>query len=742
MTTRIGKYEILGQLGAGGMGVVYRARDTTLDRFVALKVLRQKLRAGDNARKRFLNEARVAAALTHPNIVGIYELGFQEDQPFIAMEYLSGRDLGELIERRHPLSLRQRAGIALQVARALEHAHSHGVIHRDVKPANIRILKNGLVKLMDFGIAKATGELLPGLTTTGAVIGSALYMSPEQARGETLTPASDIFSFGAVVYEILTGRRPFAADSIAAVIFRILAEEPPPLTPEQATPELKQLVKRCMHKSVGQRFQSFTPIIRILQSIRRQIPRSSGNKDLLPLGRAVGERRRDGSITDTSGRVLLGSLSETIELQDENPVDLGREPSGEMLALAEDGGDASPTGQSTMSRESLQSTDMTTSLRVPVASTPASTNSSPALSSGGRPSDGNSGASEQTDRPDLASDFELNIPGKGLLKRVRPASSATDSALLLRKFRPLDAHDPARSQPNRRFGFLGVLLAVVSVGIFAGVGASWFLGSGGVSKLLARFGVADKRVEPTPVPRPPVVLPPSSQRSPVAVATAVPTIRVARPTPTKLAPTSLPGSSRGPTKRGSGALQQAFPTPAGRQATPLRAPLVASPTGSTQAAHTATPLLLTPTPAGRTMGQLIVQTEPWAYFTLDDEPTQYETPAGMDLVAQTYRIKIFRDGYQSIERHVIVETNQINTQRYKLLKLERGAVTIMPQGPSWVYFRIDGGKVKTTPHAPLELSAGMHTVVVSQKGYKKVIQRFEVQPGKQQEVWIPMEKEP
>jgi serine/threonine-protein kinase len=273
---RLGKYELLDELGAGGMAVVYRAHDTLLQRTVALKVINQRLHSGESARKRFLNEARVAAALSHPNIISIYELGVEDGFPFIAMEYLPGRDLRDLLDERQTLEVRHKVNIALQIARALEHAHGRGVIHRDVKPANIRILESGIVKLMDFGIAKFLEEETSRLTRTGAVVGSTPYLSPEQLQGEEPSAASDAFAFGIVLYELLTYVRPFNAANPAATVYRILHVEAPPILDEQVPERLKSLVEACLRKPSATRLSSFPEIVRELLAIRSELAVAAG----------------------------------------------------------------------------------------------------------------------------------------------------------------------------------------------------------------------------------------------------------------------------------------------------------------------------------------------------------------------------------------------------------------------------------------------------------------------------------
>jgi serine/threonine-protein kinase len=261
---RIGKYEVEGVLGEGGMAVVYKARDTVLGRDVALKVIHQFLQEGERARRRFLNEARVAATLTHPNIVTVFELGEDGSLPYIAMEYLPGRDLAHHVEAGD-LNLAQKIEVARQVALGLEHAHSRQVIHRDIKPRNIKLLPTGAVKLMDFGIAKLASE---HLTKTGHAVGTPSYMSPEQILGQSVRPASDVFSFGVVLYELLSGRLPFAGRNLQELIAAIVGAIPPPLWIEdRGGSELIELVMRCLAKPLEERYAGFTQVVVELERV-------------------------------------------------------------------------------------------------------------------------------------------------------------------------------------------------------------------------------------------------------------------------------------------------------------------------------------------------------------------------------------------------------------------------------------------------------------------------------------------
>jgi serine/threonine protein kinase/dipeptidyl aminopeptidase/acylaminoacyl peptidase len=275
--TRLGRFILLGKLGEGGMGVVYKARDTLLNRDVALKVL--PLAKADDAerRARLLKEAQAASALRHANIVIVYEFGEEAGQQYVVMELVEGKPLNELIPSTG-MPVPQVLKAASQVAGALAAAHEAGIVHRDLKPANIMMDGEGRVKVLDFGIAKLAGPepaddeatRTAGLTREGAIIGSASYMSPEQARGWTVDARSDIFSFGSLVYEMLTGRQAFPGESVAARMVAVLEREPVPLTGAApgTPPELERLVSRCLRKDVALRSQHIADVKVALDELR------------------------------------------------------------------------------------------------------------------------------------------------------------------------------------------------------------------------------------------------------------------------------------------------------------------------------------------------------------------------------------------------------------------------------------------------------------------------------------------
>jgi serine/threonine protein kinase/Tfp pilus assembly protein PilF len=277
----ISHYSILRKLGAGGMGEVYLAEDTHLDRKVAIKFLPSELAADEQAKKRLVREAKAAATLDHSNICAIHEVGEEEGHSFIVMQYVEGETLAVKLKRQ-AMELREALTVATQIADALAEAHAHQIIHRDVKPQNIMLTTGGQVKVLDFGLAKpvlerdAVGEeasTLSMLTEPGTTVGTVPYMSPEQVRGETLDGRTDVFSFGAVLYEMLSGRHPFQAESVGATMSSILTKDPAPLAryAAEVPDELQRIVRKALSKDKEGRYQGIKDLLIDLRELKHEL---------------------------------------------------------------------------------------------------------------------------------------------------------------------------------------------------------------------------------------------------------------------------------------------------------------------------------------------------------------------------------------------------------------------------------------------------------------------------------------
>jgi len=272
----LGHYQITDKLGEGGMGVVYKARDTHLDRFVAIKVLAAEKVADPDRKRRFAQEAKAASALNHPNIVHVYDIDQADGTDYMAMEYVEGKTLAQLIPRRG-MQLGEALKYAVQIADALARAHGAGIVHRDLKPSNIMIDEHGLVKVLDFGLAKLaetapsggdeTTRTVEATTEKGTIVGTTAYMSPEQAAGRKVDARSDIFSFGSVLYEMVTGRRAFEADSKFSTLAAVIERDPASLAGEVPY-DLEKIVTRCLRKDPERRFQHMHDLKVLLQEFK------------------------------------------------------------------------------------------------------------------------------------------------------------------------------------------------------------------------------------------------------------------------------------------------------------------------------------------------------------------------------------------------------------------------------------------------------------------------------------------
>jgi serine/threonine protein kinase len=286
--TALSHYSIVSKLGAGGMGEVYLAHDTKLDRKVALKILPAEVASNRDRMDRFTREAKSAAALNHPNIAHIYEIGESEGTNFIAMEFVDGKTLREKIHQEKS-ELRVLLKHLLQVAEGLGKAHASGIVHRDLKPDNIMITHDGHAKILDFGLAKLVETSGPGLgqseggeaptavmqqhSVPGRIMGTVGYMSPEQAQAKTVDQRSDIFSFGCIHYEAATGRRPFAGDSVVDSLHRIIYQAAPAITDfnPSASPELQRVIRKCLTKEPEKRYQTIRDTANDLEELLEEM---------------------------------------------------------------------------------------------------------------------------------------------------------------------------------------------------------------------------------------------------------------------------------------------------------------------------------------------------------------------------------------------------------------------------------------------------------------------------------------
>jgi serine/threonine protein kinase len=310
--TRLSHYDVIQKLGEGGMATVYKARDITLERIVALKVLPPSVTANPERKLRFVQEARTASSLNHPNIVHIYEIGCSDAVDFIAMEYVQGNSLDQSIGRKG-LPWTEVLKYAVQIADALTAAHTAGVIHRDLKPGNLMITEQGLIKVLDFGLAKLTepldSEELDAAATIGpkprteegTILGTIAYMSPEQAEGKKVDARSDIFSFGSVLYEMVTGRRAFQGDTKISVLSAILNHEPAPISQvvDGVPHELVRTITRCLRKDSERRFQLMKDVKIALEELKEEAGSSRWPTALQPA------RRRGVRAAVTAGLVVF-----------------------------------------------------------------------------------------------------------------------------------------------------------------------------------------------------------------------------------------------------------------------------------------------------------------------------------------------------------------------------------------------------------------------------------------------------
>ena len=373
----VGKYRILDLVGEGAMGVVYRGVDTVLNRTVALKVMSESVARQQDLRDRFLREAQAAGSLQHPNVVTIYDFGEVDGHLYIAMEYVDGMDLERMLAAHEPLTIHQRLDIAIDVLNGLSFAHRHGIVHRDVKPANIRITEEGRAKVMDFGVAYLDSS---SLTKTGMMMGTPSYMAPEQVVGGKISPATDIFAMGSVLYELLTGARPFEGNTLHNTLYKIVSEEPPPI--RDVMPglpgALDRIVRKALAKDPESRYKGALEMADELAAVRAELDSEKRTTSTLSLRRsmetAIAQRTQKRSKRRTyamvAGLVLLvsGAAATAVMLGDGD-----QEPDSQPIAMAPPESAAGATLPNTAASDSVGPAEDTVAAQLPAPDTAADT---------------------------------------------------------------------------------------------------------------------------------------------------------------------------------------------------------------------------------------------------------------------------------------------------------------------------------------------------------------------------------
>ncbi len=277
---KLGRYEIIRELGRGAMGVVFKARDPLIGRVVALKTITAGLAQDPDLLQRFYREAQAAGSLQHPNVITIYEMGEEGGTPFIAMEWVDGNSLEQIISQRLPLLLAQKLDYIVQTCHALDYAHRRGIVHRDIKPGNIMVTKEGQVKVVDFGVARLVDT---SKTQTGTLLGTLAYMSPQQLRGGHANERSDIWSVGVTFYELLSYQKPFTGQNHAALLLSIISDEPAPIgkyAPE-CPPGLQTVLQKILYKDEAERFQTMAGLVSELEPIWEKMQHEAVEKLVL-----------------------------------------------------------------------------------------------------------------------------------------------------------------------------------------------------------------------------------------------------------------------------------------------------------------------------------------------------------------------------------------------------------------------------------------------------------------------------
>jgi serine/threonine protein kinase len=297
---RIGRYDLVERIGTGGMGIVSRGRDSVLGRAVAVKMLVSDVDTSDEARERFFREARSAGQLTHRNIITIYDFGEEDGRAYIVMELLAGESLSSLLGRNERFALEHQVEIMARVCEGLAFAHSRGIVHRDVKPGNLFITRDGQVKILDFGVARIASSKL---TRSGLIVGTPDYMSPEQVMGAAVDARSDVFAAGAVFYQLLSGRKPFAAKRLPQVLANVVKETPPAISEDDAPGELTAIVMKALEKDPASRYHHMIEMMASLTRFRQSWDRETRELAMLACSRYQENERLLGARAAAGGPV-------------------------------------------------------------------------------------------------------------------------------------------------------------------------------------------------------------------------------------------------------------------------------------------------------------------------------------------------------------------------------------------------------------------------------------------------------
>jgi eukaryotic-like serine/threonine-protein kinase len=334
MPERIGRFRVVERIGRGAMGIVYSARNIESGRPVAIKLMMADLEGDRETRVRFEREARVAGEMLHRNVINVYEMGEEDGRLYMVMELLDGETLGDYLRRVGKLPLERALDLMMQMCEGLAVAHAHAIVHRDIKPGNLFVLRDGGLKILDFGVARLANS---SMTASGFIVGTPDFMSPEQARGKGIDQRSDVFSAGAVFYYMLSGRKPFMANDLPAVIHKVNSEAPPPLAPDEAPPGLARIVMKALAKLTDDRYADMGALLADLVRFEREYDRESrtmalvARQEAVELAGLVSERLtladRIGVVTDASESPFSDELLDRYPvLEERGPDALGVVP--------------------------------------------------------------------------------------------------------------------------------------------------------------------------------------------------------------------------------------------------------------------------------------------------------------------------------------------------------------------------------------------------------------------------------